>query len=183
MSTGSAVPVPHRLGFIPDGVPGVRLTLAIMVDIVKVYKANALIRQAAQRLVRNCSSRDAGCQVSCIHAYVRDGIIYLPDVRDVETLQTPDYTLQEGSGDCDDQSILVASLLESIGFETRFCAIGVQGEFFSHVSSQVRLGRAWVNLETILQTLPQAWGAYPAGVPMPVGWFPPDATCIMLRHV
>lgn len=177
------VPVPYRHGYIPDGRAGVRATLSIMVDIVLRYRSHPLVRVTAQELVGGCASRDALCQVQSLHAFVRDDIRYLPDVRDVETIQTPDYTLKMRSGDCDDQSVLLAGMLESIGFQTRFCAIGVRGGPFSHVSSQVRLGRGWVNLETILPVLRAAWGTYDAGDPTPIGWFPPDATCHMLERV
>lgn len=176
-------PVPYRHGTIPDGRAGVRATLAIMADLTQRYRAHPLVRVSAQNLIDDCASRDALCWVTALHAFVRDGIRYVPDVRDVETIQTPDYTLEKRQGDCDDQSVLLASLLESIGFETRFCAIGVRGGPFSHVSSQVKLGRGWVNLETILPTLREQWSTYNAGDPTPIGWFPPDATCHMLERV
>ena len=175
--------MPYRLGSIPGGEAGVASTLKLMVDIVRQYRAHPLIRVTAQRLVSDCPSRDACCQVKTLHAWVRDHIKYLPDVRDVETLQTPDYTLQAMSGDCDDSATLLCSLLESIGKQCRFCAIGVRGGGFSHVSGQVLLGSRWVNLETIVPTLKEAWGIYPMGHPTPIGWFPSDATCIMLARV
>lgn len=183
LQAAGSYPVPYRLGSIPSGDAGVAATLQIMVKIVLQYRASALVRTTAQSLVANCPSRDTVCQVNALHSFVRDRIKYLPDVRDVETIQTPDYTLQQGSGDCDDQSVLLASLLESIGRQTRFLAIAVRGGDFSHVSSQVLLGTRWVNLETILPTLPQDWNGWPAGSPMPIGWFPPDATRVMPARV
>lgn len=177
------VPVPYRLGSIPDGVAGVRETLDIMVEIVLAYRASPAVRMFAQELATMCANRDRLCQVESLQAFVRDNIKYLPDVRDVETIQTPDYTLSVGSGDCDDQSVLLAAALESIGFETRFAAIAVHSREFSHVSSQVHLGKGWVNLETILPTLPAPWGEYPQGSPTPVGWWPPDVKRVMLARV
>jgi hypothetical protein len=47
----------------------------------------------------------------------------------------------------------------------------------------VLLGTRWVNLETIIPTLKDAWGALPAGTPTPIGWFPPDATRFMPARV
>lgn len=163
-------PVPFKLTTIPAGDAGVAATLKLMVAMVLKYRANPTVRLTAQTQVRSCAERDRKCHLWTLQAFVRDQIKYLPDVRDVETLQTPDLTLQQGSGDCDDKAILLASLLESIGFPTRFCAIGVRGGDFSHVSAQAMLGTGWLNLETIVP------GA-------PVGWFPPDASCKMLAHV
>ena len=176
-------PVPFRLGNIPSGEAGVAATLQIMVRLVLQYRASPVVRVTAQSIVADCPNRDAVCQVRALHAFVRDQIKYLPDVRDVETIQTPDYTLRLGSGDCDDQSVLLASMLEAIGRQTRFLAIAVRGGDFSHVSSQVMLGTRWVNLETILPTLPQPWNGLAAGTPTPIGWFPPDATRVMPAKV
>lgn len=163
-------PVPFKLGTIPSGDAGVAATLRLMVDMVLQYRAAPVVRLTAQRLVSGCAERDRACHVRTLQGWVRDSITYLPDVRDVETLQTPDLTLSMGSGDCDDKAILLASLLESIGFPTRFCAVGVRGGPFSHVSAQAMLGKGWLNLETIVP-----------GVA--AGWFPPDASCLMLAHV
>jgi len=176
-------PVPYRLGSIPSGEAGVAATLEIMVKIVLQYRSNPVVRVTAQSLVKDCANRDRVCQVRELHAFVRDRIKYLPDVRDVETIQTPDYTLRMGSADCDDASVLMASLVESVGFQSRFLAIAVRGGGFSHVSSQVMLGTHWVNLETIVPTLPQSWHGLPAGTPTPIGWFPPDATRVMPARV
>lgn len=177
------VPVPYRLGTVPNGDAGVRETLNIMVEITLAYRASPSVRTWAQELATQCANRDRLCQVEMLQGWVRDAIRYLPDVRDVETIQTPDYTLAMGSGDCDDQSVLLAAGLESIGFETRFAAQAIGSREFSHVSSQVHLGRGWMNLETILPTLPQAWGDWPAGAPMPAGWWPPNVVRVMLARV
>lgn len=176
------VPVPYRLGTIPSGDAGVRETLLIMAEITLAYRESPAVRVWAQELATACANRDRLCQVEALQSWVRDAIKYVPDVRDTETIQTPDYTLSMGSGDCDDQSVLLAAGLESIGFATRFAAQAVGSRAFSHVSSQVKLGRGWVNLETILATLPAPWGDLPAGAPMPIGWWPPDVKRVMLMY-
>jgi transglutaminase-like putative cysteine protease len=176
-------PVPYRLGSIPSGEAGVAATLKIMVNMVLEYRASPTVRVWAQGLVRDCASRDSVCQVRTVQSWVRDHIKYLADVRNVETIQTPDYTLNMRSGDCDDQAELVAAGLESLGRQTRFIAIAIRGGDFSHVSSQVLLGTRWVNLETILPTLPEPWGGLPAGTPTPIGWFPPDVSKVMVARV
>jgi tetratricopeptide (TPR) repeat protein len=67
-------------------------------------------------------------------ALVRFGIKYAVDPKtpfteffkkkvDVDYLQFPSQTLDYGSGDCDDLSILYASLLESVGIEAAFITI------------------------------------------------------------
>ncbi len=183
LSASGDYPVPYRLGSVPSGDAGVAATLKIMVNMVLQYRASPVVRVTAQTLVKECPSRDTVCQIKTLHAFVRDQIKYLPDVRDVETIQSPDYTLDMKSGDCDDHSVLMAALVESLGKQSRFLAVGIRGGGFSHVSSQVLLGTRWVNLETIIPTLKDAWGGLPAGSPTPIGWFPPDATRFMPARI
>src|SRR5262249_14012935 len=101
---------------------------------------------------------------------VRDQVRYTHDIDGVETVQTPIYTLRELAGDCDDKAVLLNALAASIGYPTRFCAIGTEGDSFSHVMAQAKLGGGFVNMGTIVP-----------GVKL--GWFPPDATCAMVAHV
>lgn len=178
---------PAYMGRIPGGLPGVRATLKIMVNVTRsalspnsgdAARTSALLtlRQTAASVVQLCPEKDWRCEAAALQAFVRDSIRYVRDMRDKETLQFPDYTLAHQSGDCDDKSILLATLAECIGFHTRFCAIGVRGESFSHVSAQLLIpGVGWTNAETI--------PVDDQGSKAPLGWFPPDATCIMLAHI
>lgn len=95
-----------------------------------------------------------------MHGWVRDQVQYVRDVRGVETLSTPALILAQRQGDCDDKSLLLATLLEAIGHPTRFVAMDF-GRRFSHVSVEVRLGPQWVHLETT-EPVPAGW--YPRGV-------------------
>jgi transglutaminase-like putative cysteine protease len=95
----------------------------------------------------------------------------------VETLQTPKELLRTKQGDCDDKATLLATMLQTIGFPTRFCAVGVREGPYSHVLVEAKAPghpkadrNGWVALETILP------GVEP-------GWFPPDATRKMVAHV
>lgn len=184
MMDGGASITGH-FGMIASGLAGVKATLRIMVMVARgclkptdPTKTNDLLmlRTTAQTLVQNCGEKDYWCEASQLQAFVRDKIRYVRDIRDVETIQFPVQTLQLQSGDCDDKSVLLAVLAECIGFETRFCAIGVRGESYSHVSTQILIpGRGWTNAETI--------PIDNQGSKAALGWFPPDATCLMLAHV
>lgn len=174
-------------GSIPGGLDGVRSTLRTMVAIVRQtlkppvgdsIKTQRLItlRVTAQRLVQPCASKDYHAEAAHLHGFVRDSIRYTRDMRQAETVQFPNETLTLKSGDCDDKALLFCALAECVGFETRFCAIGVNGEDFSHVSGQCLIpGKGWVNAETI--------PIDDHGTVVPLGWFPPDATCLMLAHI
>ena len=84
------------------------------------------------------------------------------DVADVETVQAPDKTLIDGNGDCDDQAVLLGSLMQSIGIPVRFVAVGFHDRGpFSHVYLECKLGAYWQPCETI-----ERWkmGKRPPGV-------------------
>jgi transglutaminase-like putative cysteine protease len=148
-------------------------TLNKMVRIVRKYKSDAGTVMAARRIIQAAQvpERDASGAIHALQMWVRDGVRYTPDPRGLEMVQTPPQVLASLTGDCDDKATLLATLLETIGFSTRFAAIAVNDEpFFSHVMAQVRLGARWVNLETILPGI----GA---------GWVPGDVTEWKFYHV
>lgn len=129
---------------------------------VHTWRKSPVILQRATELARRCASKDWLCEVRTLHAFVRDAIRYQLDVRDVETLRTPELVLRERAGDCDDKSVLLASLLEAIGHPTRFVALafGAPPAPFSHVYVETRVGDRWIALET---TEPWPMGQKPEG--------------------
>lgn len=133
---------------IPSGQAGTKATLKIMRRIIRQYKAALPIRMLAQKLTRYLPQKNYTREVRTLHHFVQNKVRYVKDIRGVETIQTPIQTLKLGSGDCDDKSILVASLLESIGHETRLVACGFrQPKSFSHVFVQTKIGPKWVSVE------------------------------------
>ena len=150
-------PPPARLAGIPDGIAGVRETLRAMARIVQRYKTDPGIYTLSRQLTRHLPSNDVQGEIRAIHAFVRDKVRYINDVEDVETLQTPDYTLKCGQGDCDDKAMLVNTLLAATGRKTFFLAVGLDEEFYSHVLGGVRLGTRQIPLETIVPNVPPGW--------------------------
>lgn len=171
--------VPYTLGELPDDdVGATRATLDAMVKIVRQYKKDGRIVTLARSLLANApgtaNGKNYGDFVRLLHRFVRDSVRYVQDIEGVETLQTPVRTLEIRTGDCDDKGVLLASLLASIGLATRFVAFAYNDGPFSHVIAEVKLGTAWLPLETIID------GAQ-------VGWVPQDArhriTATMVRNV
>jgi len=140
-----------------------------MVQLVRLWRKNPGIRQFAASIVQGLPQGDASAEVRALHVFVRDKIRYTNDIRNVETLQTPQATLEMGVGDCDDKTILLASLLESIGRTTRIVAVALGGGPYSHVVPEVKLGTKWYMLETIK--------------PVEAGWSPNGITKRMTAHV
>lgn len=185
--------IPSQLNPLPttdNGIDAVRKTLRDMVAIVRKYRSDAGTIDTARRVLTACGIKDVRAQksqsIACLQGWVRDSIAYVPDPREVEMIQTPPRTLDIGTGDCDDKAILVATLLETVGFDTRFMAVGGNGlEWaggdpmaaqydgrppYSHVLAQVRMGQGWLCLETIVDS----------AVP---GWCPPGIQVLMVAHV
>lgn len=157
-----------RLGFIPEGRDGTLATLKIMRQLVRAGKTSLPIRSLAVQLTNGNRQKDWMAEVKSLHAFVRDNIRYVKDIRDVETVHDPETVLKIGAGDCDDKSVLLAALLESIGHPTRFVAIGFQPDDFSHVYLETLIGKSWIPLETT--------------EPVEVGWAAPGAVSHLVVH-
>lgn len=115
------------------------------------------VRSLAQDLVRDVAPNDELEEVRRIWQYVRDAVRYLKDVRSVDTLQSPRTTLDVLQGDCDDKALLLAAMLESIGYATRFAVSATIAKgTYNHVYVEAfipRLGK-WVPLESSVPGFP-----------------------------
>lgn len=180
MGLGDTAP-PSQLLTIRSGEAGVTDTLKLMAQLAKQYKVDPVIRQTSARIVQSCPPKDDLCECAALQNWVRSNIRYTGDVVDVETLQTPDYTLQERYGDCDDQSVLLATFLLAIGIPAAYCALGVDGGPYSHVLPVAILRQhtqlLYVPCETTLSKDPQT------GEAIGPGWFPSNATCVKFFHI
>lgn len=114
------VPLSGHLASLPDGPAGAYATVEVMRRLVRDWRTDPRIINAARSIVFNEPAKDDLAEARAIFKFVQQRVRYVRDVRDVETLATPLATLETRSGDCDDHSTLLATLLESIGFETRF---------------------------------------------------------------
>jgi transglutaminase-like putative cysteine protease len=149
------------LGSIPSGLPGIRQTLQHMRAFVDQYKTAPQVRELALSLTRNLPQKAYSQEAEVISEFVKNRIRYVRDINGVETVQTPVKTLEYGAGDCDDKSTLLAAMLESLGFETRFHAMGFRLGDISHVLLECRIGDKWIALET---TEPVAMGWLPKNI-------------------
>jgi len=59
------------------------------------------------------------CQTKALYLFVRDNFDYVRDPSSFEYVKTPIESLNNLGGDCDDASVLLSSLLGSIGVKTR----------------------------------------------------------------
>jgi hypothetical protein len=141
------------------GKAGIEQTLKYMRDLKNAYKINPVVRGLAMSLVAQLPQKDYKSEILILTAYVKNQVRYTRDIAGVETLQTPLKTLEFGQGDCDDKSMLLAAMLESIGHHCRFRAVGMKKNDFCHVFPEVMYQGKWLALETT--------------EPVSVGWEPP----------
>ena len=148
LRVSTSLPV-HSLRALPtDNAQAVRETLREMRSIIQVWKISPLVRTLAMQITAGCANKDWVCEVRSLQEWVKANIRFVGDVAEVETLQTPDVTLALAAGDCDDQSILLGSLLQAIGHPVRLKAIDVDGRGFSHVYVETQVGPGWAAAET-----------------------------------
>lgn len=146
---------------IPSGSDGVYKTLRIMRQLTREGKKHYPLRELALSLVKFNGQKDWHGEIRNLHQFVRDKIRYVKDIRGIETVAQPQVTLELEQGDCDDKSVLLATLLEAIGHPTRFVAIGFKPGNYSHVLVETKVGDKWIPLET---TEPVSVGWYPKGI-------------------
>jgi transglutaminase-like putative cysteine protease len=153
-----------------DPVASARETLKRMRLLVLDGKTQPAIRQAAMSIVRarGIPPMDFLGEMRALWHWVLTRIRYTRDINNVETVHFADQILRQRAGDCDDVSILLASLLEAIGFQTRFVAVAFSPGNFDHVLVEAEHDGAWFALD--------------ATEPKPFGWFPPDVYESMIIH-
>jgi transglutaminase-like putative cysteine protease len=149
----------------PSDVRGVVHTLRLMRSIVHEYKAHPAIRQAAISILFLAPQKDDYQEVNTLFEYVRDDIRYVRDIHNIETLQTPDKTMEIGAGDCDDKVTLLCALLEAVGYPTQFIVAGYTSEnAYEHVYCLTAIKGVPVALD--------------ATEPYPMGYTPPGAVAL-----
>lgn len=167
--SGLATQTTAQLREISGGARGTLETLKLMRALVRDGKKSLIIRNLVLSEISGLKQKDFIGEIKKIHSFVRDRIRYVKDIRGVETLQTPEKTLEFGQGDCDDKSVLVATLLEAIGHPTRLVAMGFRnGCGFCHVYVETKIGSKWVGVETT--------------EPVKFGWTPPNTTSRMVIY-
>lgn len=152
---------------IPGGAAGTRVTLAKMVELVRKAKTDVYIRLLAGSIIAGLPHKAYAEQAAAVQRWVQDNVQYVRDIHGVETLTPPAYLLRTRQGDCDDQAMLVAALLASIGLKTAIVAGGPSDQRFEHVWTEVNLGVGKWSL------LNGSWQACETTEPWPLGARPP----------
>lgn len=152
---------------IPDGPEGVRVTLDIMKGLVRKWRADPEMIAFANAITAEAPPKADRQIVNLAFEWVRDRIAYRNDPNGVELLRAPDVLIQTGYGDCDDKATLLSTLLEALGYNTRFVVIGFEPDNFSHVYNEVQLGPrgAFIALDST-ENVPMGWSPFDGPQPI-----------------
>ena len=172
----SSPPAFAELYTLPEGAAGTRATLRLMSRLVKAARIEPTIRSTASDLVMGNLPGDYRGEAESCFLFVRDSIRYLQDTADMQVVNNPLVTLSQRSGNCVQKSVLLSSLLESIGHPCRFVALGYSkpGDF-EHVFTETRIGQQWVAADPTM-SVSLGWAPEPPDVPDPI-------ICRMVEHI
>jgi hypothetical protein len=198
LAGGSSVAITDTLPVTNGGLDAVKKTLRLMAAIVRKYRSDVTTLNTATAILTQGGIKDMRTQkrqaIGLLQAWVRDNIAYFYDPRDVELVRTPPETLKQGVGDCDDKTVLLLAMLESVGFTTELLGVGGVGKgwdpscapqapgippAYSHVLGAVQYGPlrggnmppfldGWLTLETIVAGKGPGWK--PPGIRVIMPW-------------
>jgi transglutaminase-like putative cysteine protease len=143
-----------------------------MSALVHQYQNNDELRAVARDVISAVPSKSYSAEARVLFYFVRDEIRYTRDPNRFELVQSPDKTLAFGHGDCDDMSVLLATLLESVGHPTRFIAAGFMGGPIEHVWVETKIGgrdgNRWFAMDATESELD--FGERPPGITQVISW-------------
>lgn len=137
--------IPHL-----DGDPGVTQTLGQMRRLIEHGKKDPEIHELAARILRsaNVAPYDWEGEARAIFEWAKRNIRFTRDVYGHETLHAAADILRLGIADCDDFTVLICSLLQTIGSRCRIVTIATtpDGEF-CHVYPEAEVNGRWIPLD------------------------------------
>jgi len=112
---------------LPAGINGNIETLKTMIKVARLRSRHPLVRELALRILEHyrVPSQDYIKEAFAIADYIKNKVRYVRDINGVETLHDPITMIDQmrrgqAQGDCDDMSLLIATLLLSIGHQPFF---------------------------------------------------------------
>ncbi|MGK7371009.1 MAG: transglutaminase-like domain-containing protein, partial [Candidatus Halalkalibacterium sp. M3_1C_030] len=132
--------------------PGIDRVLKVASEMVTKYTGTEQMRQLGLKITRGIRrNRDTGLPdmrsadriAEAIYRWMIRNTNYVRDPWDVERIQSPDVTLRQKAGDCDDHAILSATLLQSLGIQTGFRIVSRTGRTYDHIYTVYRSNDGW----------------------------------------
>ena len=152
----------HQM-WIPKGYRGTWATVVRMRALIRDGAKDFYVRQKAIDilLLRAVPAKNYVGEVEALFEWVQQNVRYTKDPFQLELLHSPRRLLELRAGDCDDMSILLGALLESVGHPVRIVLTGSNPQrprLFTHVYVEAYCHGRWIPLD--------------ATMPYPMGWEP-----------
>lgn len=165
--TAPAVTPSHSIEYrsLPDGDGATFMTLDAMRDAVlgRIGPDYSGVNdqfniETAKQIVAGVYVLDARAQIAALFNWVIANITYEPHPINQQTLQDARRTLELKRGDCVSLSVLLATLLACLGYQSRFVAQWPEGDSASHVYVEVLLPNGnWLALDAVAKDQPIGW--------------------------
>lgn len=146
---------------IPSGFAGTKHTVEHVRELVRAGAKDFYVRQTAIDVLmeRGVPSKDYLGEIEALFEWVRANVRYTRDPFRVETLHSARRMLELRAGDCDDMTILLGAMLESIGHPIRLVLAGPdrrRPRLFSHIYLQANHKGKWISLDPTMRH-PMGW--------------------------
>ncbi|QEU90454.1 transglutaminase domain-containing protein [Streptomyces kanamyceticus] len=148
---------------VPSGPAGTARTAWHMRSLILQGGKDMYVRRRAVRLLkaRGVRPKDYLGEIRALFEWVRRSVRYTRDPYRVELLHSARRMIQLRAGDCDDMTILLGALLQSVGHQVRIVLAGPDAGrpgLFTHVYPEAEYRGRWIALD--------------ATMPHPMGWAP-----------
>lgn len=148
---------------IPKGYLGTRKTLQHIQALIRQGVKDFYVRQKAIDILfqRRVPAKDYLGEIQALFEWVQRNVRYTKDPFRLEVLHSARRILELRAGDCDDMTILLGAMLESIGHPIRLVIVGptpLRPDLFSHIYLEAYHKGRWIPLD--------------ATMPFPMGWAP-----------
>ena len=143
--------------------PGIDGVMQAATQLVATYTGDERIRSQALNITRSVRRhpatgqpdlRDVDLIADAIYKWMVRNINYVRDPWNIERIQSPDVTLRQKAGDCDDHAILGAALLQSLGIHTGFRIVSRTGKSFDHIYAVYQSPDGWKSFDTTILKYP-----------------------------
>jgi transglutaminase-like putative cysteine protease len=158
--TGTVVPI-------GEGSASIQRTTRIMAQWAAQYALDPHIQAQAISITQLNQPKDSPSEIRALFDFVRNTIRYAADPFGTETVRSPDKTLLLRAGDCDDKSLLLATLLRAMGYNAFFV---VTGYTLPGVFEHVYVGVTDDPIARVASLAPGEYLALDTTEPYPMGW-------------
>jgi hypothetical protein len=152
------------LGRIPRGYAGTKRTVDYIIQLIRDGAKDFCVRQHAIDILIGSRVRpkDYLGEIGTLFEWVKNNVRYTRDIHRVELLHSARRMLELRAGDCDDMTILLASMIKSVGHPVRLVLVGfnpMKKKLFSHIYLEAFCKGLWIPLDATMNR--------------PMGWAPP----------